>query len=247
MPQIRWDFWWPRLPRDGARHPSIWRWSPVALGHLQDNWFAVGLESLGDDDSQPLLSLPNDFDTVMAAVSEDTKVAPSAPDNMEAGMAAVSELEHRCTLRFNTNMSDFRGEINLLRKDTRRLQQESGAQLELTKITRQQVAETESSLRLYIESANSSFAMALATITGNHSQSMADMQKKLQRSFDCMKYLEKTFQSVPELITTHMDAMLPATLTKALGSTIMPTLKMVLEASIPPTMALVLEGSFADF
>jgi hypothetical protein len=89
--------------------------------------------------------------------------------------------------------------------------------------------------------------MALATITGNHSQSMADMQKKLQRSFDRMKYLEKTFQSVLELVTTHMDAMLPSTLTKALGSTIMPTLKRVLEASIPPSMALVLKGSFADF
>jgi hypothetical protein len=77
-------------------------------------------------------------------------------------------------------MSDFHGDINLLCKDMRRLQQESGAQLELTKITRQQVAETESSLCLYIKSANSSFMTALVMIMRNHSHSMADMQKKLQ-------------------------------------------------------------------
>ena len=36
-----------------------------------------------------------------------------------------------------------------------------------------------------------------------HSKSIGDMQAKLQGSFDWMKYLEKTFQNVSGLITTH--------------------------------------------
>ncbi len=62
-------------------------------------------------------------------------LADSAPDGMEAGMAAVLVSEHCRTLQFNMNMFDFRWDINLICKDTHRLQQESGAQLELTKTT----------------------------------------------------------------------------------------------------------------
>ena len=62
-----------------------------------------------------------------------------------------------------------------------------------------------------------------------------------------MKYLEKTFASVPERITNHLDVQLPAILTDAVGKAITPTLMTVLTEYLPPTMASVLEGSLADF
>ncbi len=62
-----------------------------------------------------------------------------------------------------------------------------------------------------------------------------------------MKLLEKTFASVPERVTNHLDATLPAILTHVIGQAIIPTLTMVLAESLPPTMTLVLEGSLADF
>ena len=62
-----------------------------------------------------------------------------------------------------------------------------------------------------------------------------------------MKYLEKTFASVPEHITNHLDVQLLAILTDAIGKAIKQTLKTVSTEYLPPTMASVLEGSLADF
>jgi hypothetical protein len=96
---------------------------------------------------------------------------------------------------------------------------------------------------LYVEKANEN----LATIAGNHTQTMTHMQGKLKSSFDRMKYLKKTFASVPERVTNHLDAMLPAILTKVVGKALTPSLTMIVTESLPPTMASVLEGSFTDF
>ncbi len=41
-------------------------------------------------------------------------------------------------------------------------------------------------------------------MTKAHLKSIGDMQAKLQGSFDRMKYLEKTFQDVPGLLTVSM-------------------------------------------
>jgi hypothetical protein len=92
-----------------------------------------------------------------------------------------------------------------------------------------------------------SFEQSLKDITGVHAKTMDDMQLKVKSSFDRMKYLEKTFASVPERITTHLDVQLPAILTDFVGRAITPTLAAVLTESLPPTMASVLEGSLADF
>ena len=91
------------------------------------------------------------------------------------------------------------------------------------------------------------FEQSLKDISGVHAKTMADMQSKVKSSFDRMKYLEKTFASVPERITTHLDVQLPAILTDIVGKTFTPTLAAVLTESLPPTMASVLEGSFANF
>ncbi len=62
-----------------------------------------------------------------------------------------------------------------------------------------------------------------------------------------MKYLKKMFGSVPEDVTNHLDAMLPAILTKVVGKALTPSLTTMVTQSLPPTMASVLKGSFTDF
>jgi hypothetical protein len=73
------------------------------------------------------------------------------------------------------------------------------------------------------------------------------MKGKLKSSFDWMKYLKKTFASVPERVTNHLDATLPAILTKVMGKALTPSLTTMVTESLPPTMASVLEGSFTNF
>ena len=80
-----------------------------------------------------------------------------------------------------------------------------------------------------------------------HTKSISDMQAKFQGSFDRMKYLEKTFQNVLGLITTHLENRLPAILTDVIGKALAPALTTVLTECLPPTMTAVLGGSLADF
>ena len=80
-----------------------------------------------------------------------------------------------------------------------------------------------------------------------HTTSIGDMQAKLQGSFDRMKYLKKTFQNVPGLVTTHLEARLPAILTDVVGKALAPTLTTVLTECLPPIMTEVLGGSLANF
>ena len=87
-------------------------------------------------------------------------------------------------------------------------------------------------------------AMAMTEV---HSKSIGDMQAKLQGSFDRIKYLEKMFQNVPGLVTTHLEEWLPAILTDVVNKALAPTLTTVLTECLPPTMTSVLEGSLADF
>jgi hypothetical protein len=78
-------------------------------------------------------------------------------------------------------------------------------------------------------------------------KSIGDMQAKLQGSFNRMKYLEKTFQDIPGLITTHLEAQHPAILTNVIETALAPTITMVLNECLPRTMAGVLKGSLTDF
>ncbi len=87
----------------------------------------------------------------------------------------------------------------------------------------------------------------ILAMTEVHTKSIGDMQAKLQGSFDRMKYLEKTFQNVPGLVTTHLEDRLPAILTDVVGKALAPTLTTVLTECLPPTMTEVLGGSLADF
>jgi hypothetical protein len=84
-------------------------------------------------------------------------------------------------------------------------------------------------------------------MTAVHTKNIGDMQAKLQGSFDRMKYLEKTFQNVPVLVTTHLEDRLPAILTDVVTTALAPTLTAVLTEYLPPTLSDVLAGSLADF
>jgi hypothetical protein len=84
-------------------------------------------------------------------------------------------------------------------------------------------------------------------MTEVHMKSIGDMQAKLQGSFDRMKFLEKTFQNVPGLITTHLEDQLPAILTNVVGKALALTLTTVLNKCLPRTMTEVLKGSLMDF
>jgi len=112
---------------------------------------------------------------------------------------------------------------------------------------RQALEASETRNRQALAAYRTSFEQSLKDITEVHTKTMDDMQSKVKSSFDRMKYLEKTFASVPERITNHLDVQLPTILTDVVGKAITPTLTTVLTESLPPTMTSVLEGSLADF
>jgi hypothetical protein len=236
----------------------------------QENPYAGGLYSSSEDkeDSPPLLDLPAVLEASTAAASMASMTAAAAPEDLDTVLDAVLELENRRNRVFDANMtalcghnlqveltlSDLRGDIALIHEDTNRITSKSIALVELNKSTPLAVESNAStflqameanaaSFWLYVEKANKN----LATIAGNHTQAMTDMQGKLKSSYNRMKYLKKTFASIPEHVTNHLDATLPAILTKVVGKALTPSLTTMVTESLPPTMASVLEGSFTDF
>jgi hypothetical protein len=175
------------------------------------------------------------------------------------------------------NLSDVCGDIALICGDMRCLRTKSATLVELNKATclivesnvsnflqameanaaqnHQALEAHMASFQLYVKEANKN----IASITKTHTQSMADMQTKLQSLFDWMKYLKKTFQDVlarvinhlgkmvPQVIASVVDRTLPSTLATALKDMISPTLKTVMDDTITNSIALLLEGSFTDF
>ena len=189
-------------------------------------------------------------------------IAAVPPDNLDAILAAVS---------------DVRGDIALIRADTHRLTSESAALVELNKSTRLAVnsnmstflralEDSEAQTRIALDAQRASFVQyigeanrSIEAITAAHTQSMTDMQSKLQSSFDRMRYLEKTFKDVPRHVTDHLDMTVPQVIASAVDRTLPTTLATVLQESLSPTIKKVmddtisdsftslLEGSFTDF
>ncbi len=256
-------------PRTTPAHLAVMvERTPIVPG--QENPYAGGLYSSSEDedDSQPLLDLPAVLEASTAAASMAGMIAAVAPKDFDTVLDVVLESENRRNHVFDANMtalcgrnlqveltlSDVCGDITLIREDTNRITSKSIALVELNKSTclvvesnasafLQAMEANAASFWLYVEKANKN----LATIAGNHTQAMTDMQGKLKNSFDWMKYLKKTFASILERVTNHLDATLLAILTKVVGKTLTPSLTTMVTESLPPTMASVLEGSFTDF
>jgi hypothetical protein len=242
--------------------------TPIVPG--QENPYAGGLYSLSEDedDSPPLLDLPAVLEASTAAALMAGMTAAAAPEDLDTVLDVVLESENRRNRVFDANMtalrgrnlqveltlSDVCGDIALIHEDTNRITSKSIALVELNKSTCLAVESNASAFLqameanaatfwLYVEKANKT----LTTIAGNHTQAMTNMQGKLKSSFNRMKYLEKTFASIPERVTNHLDATLLAILTKVVGKALTPSLTTMVTESLPPTMASVLEGSFTDF
>jgi hypothetical protein len=236
----------------------------------QENPYAGGLYSSSEDEdnSPPLLDLPAVLEASPAAASTAGMTAAAASKDLDTVLGAVLESENRrnrvfdanmtalcgCNLQVEWTLSDVHGDIALIHEDTNRITSKSIALVELNKSTRlavefiasaflQAMEANAASFWLFVEKATKN----LATIAGNHTQAMTDMQGKLKSSFNWMTYLEKTFASIPERVTNHLDATLPAILTKVVGKALTPSLTTIVTESLPPTMASVLEGSFTDF
>ncbi len=180
------------------------------------------------------------LEAATAAASKTNMATALAPKDLKAVLAAILELEHHRNCKFYANMralrgriiqvelnlSDVRGDIALICRDTSRLMTESVALVELNKATHLggvssvsgflQAMEASKAQHLQavevnaaqnhqaLEAHKASFQQyvkeankSIATITAAHTQSMTDMQTKLHSSFDRMKYLEKTFKDVP--------------------------------------------------
>jgi hypothetical protein len=82
----------------------------VVLGRLQENWYAGGSYSSSEDnDSQPLLDLPEVLEAATAAASTTNMATALAPEDLDAVLAAVLESEHCCNCKFDANMMVLRG------------------------------------------------------------------------------------------------------------------------------------------
>jgi hypothetical protein len=196
-------------------------------------------------------------DAVVAALAEilaskDQLIANESLRNRDydSNMATLDG----CLSRFEQISSEVRESIDIVRAEsvslvalnsnTRTVVGDSMANfLRIIAVSEQQTAITEQKN----SEALAAYEQRVMAMAAAHTKSIGDMQTKLQSSFDRMKYLEKTFQNVPGLVTTHLEDRLPVILTAVVDKALAPTLTTVLAECLPPTFASVLEGSMADF
>ena len=223
----------------------------------QQQRFAVGSvgspsSSEDEDDSPPLLSVPEtpvlrEVSTV--AASSLGVIAAAPPADLDAILAAVS---------------DVHGDISIIREATHRLTSKSAALVELNKSTRLAVnsnmstflralEDSEAQTRIALDAQRASFVQyigeanrSIEAITAAHTQSMTDMQSKLQSSFDRMRYLEKTFKDVPRHVTDHLDTTVPQVIASAVDRTLPTTLATVLQESLSPTIKKVMDDTISE-
>ena len=233
----------------------------------QENCFAVCQYSFLDDEdnSPPLLS---ELEPSAASASTSTMAAAFNPDAVVAALAEISESNSQLLANkrlrnqdYDSNMASLGGRLSQfeqfffkVRESIGTVRAESASLVMLNMNTCTVVGDSIANFIRAMENTTKKNAVALEdykrrilAMTEVHIKSIGDMQTKLQGSFDRMKYLEKTFQHVPGLITTHLEDRLPAILTDVVGKALAPTFTTVLKECLPPTMTKILEGSLADF
>jgi hypothetical protein len=230
---------------------------------LQDYRFAAGTPSSSDDEDNPPPLL---LDVEPSAASVSTKIMAEA--SVAAALAEISDSNDQIMANerlrnrdYDSNMASLGGRLSRfeqifseVRDSIGTVRAESASLVVLNMNTCTVVGESIKDFIRAMENTNKQNAVALADyeqrifdMTAVHTKSIGDMQAKLQGSFDRMKYLEKTFQNVPGLVTTHLEDRLPAILTDVVGNALAPTLTMVLTECLPPTLTDVLGCSLADF
>jgi hypothetical protein len=233
----------------------------------QQNSFTVGPYSfLDDEEGSPTLLLESEPSA--ASASTGTTAAAFNPAAVAAALADIlesnSQLLANDRLRsrhYDTNMATFGGRLSRFEQIFSEVNEsismvwaESASLVTLNKHTSTVVDNSIADFIRTMENNAKKNAAALEdynhrtlAMTAAHLKSIGDMQAKLQGSFNRMKYLEKTFQDVPGLVTTHLEVQLPAILTDIVGTALAPTLTTVLNECLPRTMTEVLEGSLTDF
>ena len=227
----------------------------------QQNRFAVGPYSFLDDkDGSPtLLSAPEPY---AASATTGTMAAAFHPDAVAAALAEISDSNERLRNQdYDSNMASLGGCLSRFEKIFSKVREsigivwaESSSLVALNMNTCTAVRDSIADFIWAMENTAKKNAVALEdyerrilAMTKVHLKSIGDMQAKLQGSFDRMKYLEKTFQNDPGLVTTHLEVQLPAILIDVVGTALAPTLTTVLNECLPRTTTEVLKGSLTDF
>jgi hypothetical protein len=205
-----------------------------------------------------------------SAASASTRTIAEAftPDAVAAALAEISDSNDQIMANkrlrnrdYDSNMASLGGRLSRfeqifseVRDSIGTVRAESASLVVLNINTCSVVGDSIKDFICAMENTNKKNAVALEDyerrifdMTAVHTKSIGDMQAKLQGSFDRMKYLEKTFQNVPGLVTTHLEDRLPAILTDVVGKALAPTLTTVLTECLPPTLTDVLGCSLADF
>jgi hypothetical protein len=223
--------------------------------------------SLSDDeDGSPTLLLEPEPSAVSA--STGTMAYAFNPAAVVAALAEISESSSQLLANdrlrsrdYDTNMATFGGRLSQFERIFSKVNESIGVvwaeSASLVTLNKHTSTVADNSIADFIRTMENNATKNAAALedcnqhtlamTAAHVKSIGDMQAKLQGSFDRMKYLEKTFQDVPGLITTHLEAQLPAILTDVVGTALAPTITTVLNKCLPRTMADILEGSLTDF
>ena len=223
----------------------------------QQNRFSEGFSD-NEEGSPLLLSEPG---PPTAFAPPGSRVAALTPAAVEAALAAISDNDRQRARDYDTNMATFGGRVSRFEEIFSEVNEsiglvraESASLVVLNKhtshvvdtsietflwIMENKAKENAAALEAFNQRSLAATEAHMTTIAEAHKKTIGDMQAKLQGSFDRMRYLEKTFQDVLGLITTHLETQLPAILTDVVGTALAPTLTTVLnECSQRPIVPL---------
>jgi hypothetical protein len=199
----------------------------VVPGRLQENRYASGSYSSSEDDnSQPLLDLPEVLEVATAAASMTNMATALAPKDLEAVLAAVSESEHRRNCEFDANMtalhgrniqvernlSDVRGDIALICGDTSRLMTKSVALVELNKATCLVVVFSVSGFLQAMEASKAQHRQALEANAAQNRQALEVNTAQNRQVLEAHKasfqqYVEEANKSIATITVAHTQSM----------------------------------------
>jgi hypothetical protein len=199
----------------------------LVLGCLQENWYAGGsYSSSEDDDSQPLLDLPEVLEAATATASTTDMATALAPKDLEAVLAAVSELEHHRNCEFDANMtalcgrniqveqnlSDVRGDIALIRGDTSHLMTKSVALVELNKATCLAVASSVSGFLQAMEASKAQHPQAMEVNAAQNHQALEVNAAQNCQALEAHKasfqqYVDEANKSIMTITAAHTQSM----------------------------------------
>jgi hypothetical protein len=199
----------------------------VAPGRLQENWYVGGSYSSSEDNnSQPLLDLPEVLEAATAAASTTNMATALAPEDLEAVLAAVLESEHHRNCNFDANMtalrgrniqvernlSDVCGDIALIRGDTSRFMTKSVALVELNKATCLAVASSVSGFLQAMEASKAQHRQALEVNAAQNRQAPEVNAAQNRQALEAHKasfqqYVKEANKSIVTSTVAHTQSM----------------------------------------